>query len=222
MSGFAPVDKRDIRSQLHPDRDRERLVNQADRTDAHIDELGGPINITISVRLADAAKEGNIQALTVAYGTKEKQCVAKLAIPINPETDIKALLDTKIYTETVSIYPKSHSWSASQWIKAATISSYGNQIPLNVTQPYRLTEVLTGSLHFGENWELLADVKFHERFDFPNNDPVKIDTISMDVFCSVNPHIPKASNNLFFATTNVALYATRSESFILSGFHNTE
>ncbi|VDP94890.1 unnamed protein product [Echinostoma caproni] len=68
----------------------------------------------------------------------------------------------------------------------------------------------TGSRHFGENWKLLADVEFHEQFDFPNNALAKTVTITMEVFCSVNPHIPKASNNLFFATTNVVLYATRS------------
>ncbi|VDP71705.1 unnamed protein product [Echinostoma caproni] len=96
------------------------------------------------------------------------------------------------------------------WIKAATIFSYGNELPLNDTQPYRLTEVLTGSFHFVEKWELLADVEFHEQFDFPNNAHVKTVTITMEVFCSVNPHISKASNNLFFSTTNVVLYATRN------------
>ncbi|VDP95086.1 unnamed protein product [Echinostoma caproni] len=39
---------------------------------AQNDELGGPINITISVRLADAAKEGDKKVLTVNYGTREK------------------------------------------------------------------------------------------------------------------------------------------------------
>ncbi|VDP90777.1 unnamed protein product [Echinostoma caproni] len=130
-------------------------------------ELGGPINITISVRLSDAAKEGDKQVITVTYGTQEKQCFEQVTMSINPETDFKALLDTKIYTETVFIYPKAGietPMEGQSFTTMENVSEIGLTDRLWVIQMSYQTpdSVVADNLSTEETWQ---DKSFGTQFD---------------------------------------------------------
>ncbi|VDP94203.1 unnamed protein product [Echinostoma caproni] len=188
-------------------------------------------------KMKNAALEGSKKRFHLSCGVEEESCDQMFNFGIEPENEYKALLDTRLDTETSAIYPidtvrfvmsvaqnqdsklecksAKHIVYHNLWMMKVTVSSSDDQVPLKITHSSGLTEVLTLPMHFGEKWYLMVDVEFVERFTFSNGDHTSTMTVKTDVMCLVYNHIPGVTNALYHVTTKVLLHSSRGESVII-------
>ncbi|VDP70653.1 unnamed protein product [Echinostoma caproni] len=205
--------------------------NKTDEKNSQHDGTGNQSNITISVRMSDAEKEQNNTYFNLTFRVEDKLCGENLEFEIEAQAEYEAVLNIKTQAKKSDVYPRDNvtfvlrvaqnqdsqleckavrvTLHHSEWIKSVKISNSSNQLLLNITQSHRLTEIVIGKMHFSDEWQIMANEEFMDRFTLSNGDHVKTLPMKMQVVCVVYNHIPLVKDALFNATINITLYINK-------------